>query len=57
MISGVGANIQVLDSRPDNLQARVEATVEIADRNQLERILKNIKRISGVFDIERVYQV
>ena len=57
VISGVGANIQVLDSRPDNLQARVEATVDITDRNQLERILKNMKRISGVFDIERVYQV
>ena len=57
VISGVGANIQVLDSRPDNLQARVEATVDITDRNQLERILKNVKRISGVFDIERVYQV
>jgi hypothetical protein len=39
------------------LQARVEATVDITDRNQLERILKSMKRISGVFDIERVYQV
>jgi len=57
VISGVGANIQVLDSRPDNLQARVEATVDIADRNQLERILRNMKRISGVFGVERVYQV
>ena len=57
VISGVGANIQVLDSRPDNLQARVEATVDITDRNQLERILRNMKRISGVFGIERVYQV
>lgn len=57
VISGVGANIQVLDSRPDNLQARVEATVDITDRSQLERILKNMKRISGVFGIERVYQV
>src|SRR5437879_1495693 len=57
VISSIGANIQVLDSRPDNLQARVEATVDITDRNQLERILKNIKRIPGVFGIERVYQV
>jgi GTP pyrophosphokinase len=57
VISLVGANIQVLDSRPENLQARVEATVDITDRTQLERILKNMKRISGVFDVERVYQV
>jgi len=57
VISGVGANIRFLDSRPDNLQARVEATLDINDRDQLERILKSIKRISGVSDVERVYRV
>ena len=57
VISGVGANIQFLDSRPDNLQARVEATLDINDRDQLERILKSIKRISGVLGVERVYRV
>ncbi len=57
VISSVGANIRFLDSRPDNLQARVEATLDIGDRDQLERILKSIKRISGVSDVERVYRV
>ena len=56
-ISATGANIRSLESRPENLQARIDATIEIADRNQLERILKNIKRISGIFDVERVYRV
>jgi guanosine-3',5'-bis(diphosphate) 3'-pyrophosphohydrolase len=56
VISSVGANIQSLESRPDNLNARIEATVEITDRTQLERILKNIKRISGVLGVERVYR-
>ena len=56
-ISSVGANIRFLDSRPDNLLARVEATLDIGDRDQLERILKSIKRISGVSDVERVYRV
>jgi GTP diphosphokinase / guanosine-3',5'-bis(diphosphate) 3'-diphosphatase len=56
VISSVGANIQSLESRPDDLQARIEATLDIADRDQLERILKNIKRIPGVSDIERVYR-
>jgi GTP diphosphokinase / guanosine-3',5'-bis(diphosphate) 3'-diphosphatase len=55
VISAVGANIQSLDSRPDRLQARVEATLEITDREQLEHILKNIKRIGGVSDVERVF--
>ena len=57
VISGVGANIQYLDSRPDNLDARIEATLDINDREQLERILKNIKRIPGISDVERVYHV
>jgi len=57
VISSMGANIQSLESRPDNLNARIEATVEITDRSQLERILKNIKRISGVLGVERVYRV
>ena len=57
VISGVGANIHSLESKPDELQARIEATIEINDRNQLERILKGIKRISGVSDVERVFNV
>jgi GTP pyrophosphokinase len=56
VISSVKANIQSLESRPDNLQARIDATVEITNRSQLERILRNIKRVSGVFGIERVYR-
>jgi hypothetical protein len=31
--------------------------VDITDRDQLERILKNMKRISGVVGVERVYNV
>ena len=55
VISGMGANIQSLESKPDDLQAIITATVEITDRDQLERILKGIKRISGVSDVERVF--
>ncbi len=57
VISGVGANIQLLESRPDNLQARIEATLEITNRDQLERILKGIKRVPGVSEVERVFRV
>jgi (p)ppGpp synthase/HD superfamily hydrolase len=31
--------------------------LDVQDRKQLERILSAIKRIPGVFDIERVYNV
>jgi len=57
VISGAGSNIRSLESRPDRQNARIEASLEIADRRQLETILANIRKISGVFGVERVYQV
>jgi len=36
VISGAGSNIRNLESRPDRLNARIEASLEIADRRQLE---------------------
>src|SRR5499433_1075623 len=56
VISGAGSNIRNLESRPDRLNARIEASLEIVDRRQLESILANIRRISGVHGVERVYQ-
>src|SRR5438552_106672 len=55
IISGAGSNIRNLESRPDRLNARIEASLEIADRRQLESILANIRKISGVHGVERVY--
>jgi GTP pyrophosphokinase len=57
VISGAGSNIRSLESRPDRQNARIEASLEIVDRRQLETILVNIRKISGVFGVERVYQV
>jgi GTP pyrophosphokinase len=57
VISGAGSNIHSLESRPDRLNARIDASLEIADRRQLETILANIRKVSGVFGVERVYQV
>ena len=56
VISGAGSNIHNLESRPDRTNARIDANLEIADKRQLETILANIKKISGVFGVERVYQ-
>jgi len=56
VISGAGSNIRNLESRPDRLNARIEASLEIVDRRQLESILANIRKISGVHGVERVYQ-
>src|SRR5579863_835044 len=56
VISGARSNIRNLESRPDRLNARIEASLEIVDRRQLESILANIRKISGVHGVERVYQ-
>jgi (p)ppGpp synthase/HD superfamily hydrolase len=39
------------------LHARIDLTLEISDRKQLERIIANIRKISGVFGVERLYNV
>jgi GTP pyrophosphokinase len=57
VISGAGSNIRSLESRPDRQNARIEASLEIVDRRQLETILVNIRKITGVFGVERVYQL
>ncbi len=55
VISGAGSNIRMLESRPDRQNARVEASLEIVDKRQLEAILAHLRRISGVYGVERIY--
>jgi GTP pyrophosphokinase len=57
VISGAGSNIRTLESRPDRQSARVEASLEISDKRQLESILANIRRINGVYGVDRIFQV
>jgi GTP diphosphokinase / guanosine-3',5'-bis(diphosphate) 3'-diphosphatase len=56
VISDAGSNIRSLGSRPDRQNARIEANLEIADKRQLESILTNIRKIGGVYGVERMYQ-
>jgi len=57
VISDTGANIRTFESGGKDLRARIEVGLDVHDRKQLERILNGVKRIPGVFDIERVYNV
>ena len=56
-IGEAGSNIRSLETRQENLHARIEIALEIKDRRQLDRILTAIKRKPGVFNVERVYKV
>ncbi|MGC2291573.1 MAG: bifunctional (p)ppGpp synthetase/guanosine-3',5'-bis(diphosphate) 3'-pyrophosphohydrolase [Candidatus Acidiferrales bacterium] len=57
VISDNAANIRTFESGDQDLRARIDVALDVQDRKQLERILSAIKRIPGVFDIERVYNV
>jgi GTP pyrophosphokinase len=57
IISETGANIRTFESGGEDIRARIEVALDVRNRKQLERILARIKRIPGVFDIERVYNV
>jgi GTP diphosphokinase / guanosine-3',5'-bis(diphosphate) 3'-diphosphatase len=57
VISETGANIRTFESGGQDMRARIEVALDVNDRKQLERILAGVKRIPGVFDIERVYNV
>jgi guanosine-3',5'-bis(diphosphate) 3'-pyrophosphohydrolase len=57
VISDTGANIRTFESGGHDLRARIEVALDVRDRKQLEHIIAGIKRIPGVFDIERVYNV
>lgn len=56
VISEAKSNIRQLESRPDKQNARVDASLEISDKRQLESILASLRRIHGVYGVERVYQ-
>ncbi len=60
ILSDEESNIRSLEARPDNSRdidgALVEMTVDIRDKKQLERVTMAIRRISGVRDIERIYE-
>ena len=58
IISETGANIRTFESGgDDSTRARIEVALDVRDRKQLEHIIGAIKRLPGVFDIERVYNV
>ena len=56
-ISEAEANIRSLESSSDDLRARIEILLDLADHKQLDRIVASIRRVAGIFDVERVYNV
>jgi GTP diphosphokinase / guanosine-3',5'-bis(diphosphate) 3'-diphosphatase len=56
-ISGAGSNIRSLESSTEDIRGRIRVSLDIVDRKQLERIISSIRKLSGIFDVLRLYNV
>jgi len=52
-ISGVHSNIQNIEARTGDNQANIHVTVDIVDVEHLEKIITSLRKIEGVYQVER----
>jgi GTP diphosphokinase / guanosine-3',5'-bis(diphosphate) 3'-diphosphatase len=55
-ISSVRSNIQVIEARTGDNQALIDVTLDIVDLQHLEKIVSSLRKIDGVYQVERVMQ-
>jgi GTP diphosphokinase / guanosine-3',5'-bis(diphosphate) 3'-diphosphatase len=53
-ISDVHSNIQNIEARTGDNRALIDVTLDIVDVQHLEKIVSSLKKIEGVFEVERV---
>jgi len=54
-IADINTNIKNMEARTgdDDHRARIDVTVEISDLQHLEKVIKSLKGVNGVLDVER----
>jgi GTP pyrophosphokinase len=52
-VAGINTNIQTLEATSDEQRGSIRMTVEISDLKHLERVIKSLKGVEGVLDVER----
>jgi guanosine-3',5'-bis(diphosphate) 3'-pyrophosphohydrolase len=53
-VSDINTNITNMEARTgDDQQARIDMTVEISDMKHLEKVMKSLRTVDGVIDVER----
>jgi GTP pyrophosphokinase len=57
-IADINTNIKNMEARTgdEDRRARIDVTVEISDLKHLERVIKSLKSVNGVLDVERTGQ-
>jgi GTP pyrophosphokinase len=53
-IADVHSNIQDIEVHTDNSQAHIDVTLDIVDLEHLEKIVSSLRKIEGVYQVERV---
>ena len=54
-IADINTNIKNMDARTagDDQRARIDVTLEISDLKHLEKVIKSLRSVDGVLDVER----
>jgi GTP pyrophosphokinase len=54
-IADINTNIKNMEARTgeDDERARIDVTVEISDLKHLEKVIKSLRSVRGVIDVER----
>jgi len=52
-VAGVNTNIKTLEATTDEQEGRINMTVEINDLKHLEKVIKSLRAVDGVIDVER----
>ncbi len=56
VIAGVHSNIQNIEARTGSKRANIDVTVDIVDIDHMEKIISSLRKIEGVYQVERVTQ-
>ena len=52
-IAGINTNIQKVEARTSDQMGRIDMTVEINDVKHLQKVIKSLRGVDGVIDVER----
>jgi GTP diphosphokinase / guanosine-3',5'-bis(diphosphate) 3'-diphosphatase len=55
-IAGVHSNIQNIEARTGEHRANIDVIVDIVDVEHMEKIISSLRKIEGVYQVERVTQ-
>ena len=52
-VSGINTNIKTMEATTDEQEGRIDMTVEINDLKHLEKVIKSLRGVDGVLNVER----